>query len=872
MKRSDQFLSDTTARAGLRSEILGSGFSSASRVHGSSVRRVFVLLMALGLQLDFAAQSAVSDSEDFKKSAAKNWPTVGGDWYNTRYSRLGEINKNNVQKLGAAWVSETFDEGARSSVTPVVEDGVMFVTAGRKVHALNAKTGEKLWSYKTVPDAQAAETLVQSRKGPNEMPTLPTAVPNSKGIAVSRSLIFVGLVDGNVIALKKRTGELVWIRQTGTDAPKPLQRVSGAPVYVDGVVLTGLANGDANLRGRITALEAESGKQLWQMFTVPGPGESGHETWPSFNDTWRFGGGGVWTNAAVDVELGIAYFTTGNPVPAFAGDWRPGNNLYTCSVLAIDIKTGKLKWYYQLVHHDVFEADVGTPVVLYDLQQDSRSYKALAVLRSDGYLFQLDRRTGNPILPIEERAVPQLRSQRTSPTQPFPVGGESILMSCEDWRKERIPTGFVLGCMWTPPASPPPSEDPQNVLAPFPSARISPMTYSPLTGYFYAQTPSVLGWPRRSQDPYHLTFGTTVSNLKSYSELVAVDSRTGKIAWRKPLQTKARSAIDLTGGLLTTAGGLVFRSSSDGNVEGYDARTGDILWRYQTGMLDARGSPVSYEIDGEQYLAVPMGSTVWGFKLEGKIPAASTPDISSLEEEFSGPVVDTRVIETISLKRSSFASVTRYFIDEFAFNPSRARVTAGTRVMFVNNGNMRHEIVASDGSWGTGPLSPAQEAWVGFDKSGEYTYHCKNHPWTHGQVIVDLDAPSQIEDPWNGEHSVQSMNSFAVQATTGKEQFNQHCSSCHGEGMSGQAMAPTLFGDAFVLRWRGATVGDLFDRIRTTMPPANPGSLHRKTYLNIVAHLLRGSSLAPGSSELKDNPEELKSMIVGKTESTPLNQ
>jgi quinohemoprotein ethanol dehydrogenase len=225
---------------------------------------------------------------------------------------------------------------------------------------------------------------------------------------------------------------------------------------------------------------------------------------------------------------------------------RPGNNLYTCSVLAVDIRTGKLRWHYQLVHHDVYEADLGIPIVLYETRVGGRRRKALAVMRADGHMFTLDRETGEPLLAVEERPVPQLESQRTSPTQPFPVNGESILMSCDEWRTEKIPAGFVLGCMWTPPASPPPSTDPQNILTPFPAAKGGLLAYSPDTQYFYAHSRSFLYWARRSQDPYFLNWVGAVPGLKAYSRFVAIDSRTGKIAWRKAVPD-ARTAGPPTG-------------------------------------------------------------------------------------------------------------------------------------------------------------------------------------------------------------------------------------------------------------------------------------------------------------------------------------
>jgi plastocyanin len=454
----------------------------------------------------------------------------------------------------------------------------------------------------------------------------------------------------------------------------------------------------------------------------------------------------------------------------------------------------------------------------------------LAAIRSDGYLFELDRETGAPILSVEERPVPQLTSQMTSPTQPFPGRGDSVLMSCDEWRRERIPAGFVLGCMWTAPAS---ATDPQNVLAPFPAVRATPLAYSPITGYFYAQGTSMLGWPRRSPDPFFFDFSTAVPGLKAYKHLVAIDSRTGKVVWRTPIPAYVDHGLPthLSGGPLVTAGGLLFQSLGDGNVAGFDAVSGAVVWRFQTGMAGYSGAPATYEIDGEQYIAVPMGAAVWAFKLGGKLASAPGAVLQSApEEEFTGPVIDTAQIATTSLVTTVSGSAPRYFIDEHAFHPYRARVNVGTQVLFVNNGDVGHEVVALDGSWGTGPLSPTQEAYVRFEKPGHYTYICKDHPWAYGEIIV-VAANSPLSSSVSGK------------IKRGREQFLKHCSACHGEDLSGRATAPALAGSTFLLHWKGTSFDELYDRIRTTMPQGGPGSLGGQTYLNIVTYLLRANDL-----------------------------
>ena len=228
---------------------------------------------------------------------------------------------------------------------------------------------------------------------------------------------------------------------------------------------------------------------------VPGPGEKGHETWPADSDIWKYGGGAIWTSPSVDADLGLVYLETGNSVPQWGGELRPGNNLFNNSVVALDLKSGEVRWYYQLVHHDIWEHDVGTPLVLYDTTIGGRTRKVLLAMRTDGVPFFLDRETGMPVVPVEERAVKQDAFLKTSPTQPFTVGADRVGPACVD--KNMIPPGFEAGCYFDPIRV-----DMPNHYMPHMNMRQTPMAYSPPTGYVYASVCVNPAWIRRAETPW----------------------------------------------------------------------------------------------------------------------------------------------------------------------------------------------------------------------------------------------------------------------------------------------------------------------------------------------------------------------------------
>jgi quinohemoprotein ethanol dehydrogenase len=654
------------------------------------------------------ASSALAATPD--RPAAQDWPAIGGDWANSHYSSLHQIDTTNVKQLGGAWVHK-FD-GERSRGTPVVADGKMFVTAGAHVYAFDPKTGDTLWSYK--------------------LDTPPIGL--FKGVAVGQGLVFVGLMEGSVLALNEETGKPVWTQAIADQAAaggQGGQWVAGAPAYVNGLVIAGLSGVrtpvDRN-DGRVVALDAKTGKVKWVFHVVPGPGEAGHDSWPQDNAVWKKGGGAVWVTPAVDPALGLVYLGTGNPIPELGGEERAGDNLYTASVVALDIRTGKLKWHYQLTHHDIYEMDLGTPLVLYDAKYGGKARKGIGVMRTDGYLFLLDRASGKPILPVEERPVPQSARLKTAPTQPFPVGADQVGPNCIE--KGALPAGFKLGCYFDVI-----DVDTPNLVTPTLTMRSSPMAYSPATGMFYAAGVVSPLWMQRWDDPYVFSGDgvNTLPGVKWHGILAAIDARTDKIVWQKTTPYH----IENGSGFTATAGGLLFHGEPDGNLQALDAKTGDLLWQFQTG-ADVIGPVASYEVAGQQYVAAMSAGALWAFKLGGAIPQEPAPPPPPTESSFRGRIEATDHISISAVQTDNRAIVKAIdYKNEYTYKPLRAKVKAGSSVTWTNDGKLPHSATAADGSWTTGEIAPGQSAMVKFDKAGTYTYSCSDHPWSYAQLVVE---------------------------------------------------------------------------------------------------------------------------------------
>jgi glucose dehydrogenase len=436
-------------------------------------------------------------------------------------------------------------------------------------------------------------------------------------------------------------------------------------------------------------------------------------------------------NAAADTALGLVYLGVGNPVPQWGGELRGGDNLYTDSVVALDIKTGKPRWHYQVVHHDIWEQDLGTPMILYDAMVAGKPRKAVAAMRTDGFLFLLDRATGKPIFPVEERPAPQNPRLKTAPTQPFPVGADQLGPRCEP--KEQIPAGFKAMCEFEPI-----DYDTPNAIYPILTTRSSPMAYSPQTHMFYAAgSPGWPLWLKRYEDPKFFIAVNAVAGLKTSGILAAMDAGADKIVWEKKMPYEIQNGSGMT----VTAGGLLFHGEPDGNLQAYDAKTGDLLWQFQTG-ANAGGPVAAYEVDGQEYVALPASGSLWAFKLGGTVQPMPAPAPPKTETTMGGRINSTDKVTFGGEISDTGLEFVRKTYDEHALLPLRVKVPAGTAVTWSNQGKVPHDATAMDGSWTTGDIAPGATGSFTFAKAGTYDYTSKSEPWVHAQVVVEEASPA----------------------------------------------------------------------------------------------------------------------------------
>jgi quinohemoprotein ethanol dehydrogenase len=668
------------------------------------------------------------------KNGGANWITYGGALNNQRYSTLDQIKTDNVGELRGAWLSRLGSARGTKYIfeaDPLVIDGVMYIPTGNDdIFALDAKTGRKLWEY--FSDIPQVNDLI-------------CCGWDNRGVASGQGMIFSGQLDGSFVALDQQTGRIAW--RTQLEDYHDGFSITGATRYYDGLVFTGMSGAENGVRGRLYALDAKTGREVWRFYTIPAPGEIGGDTWPSPDDpdpvkrdAYLHGGGTVWQAPAIDPELGMIYFSTGNAGPDYDGSVRPGDNLFTASILALDYRTGQYRWHFQEAKHEIWDYDAPSPVILFDQTYNGVMRKGLSQAGKTGWVYYLDRTNGEPLIGVEYRPVPQEPRQATAATQPHPIG-DKFVDDCVTAPVKDIP---LFGCMFTPFWDIP-------VAQPGQAHNWSPTSWNPQTGYTYTMSPNNITARAMRPEQYiqgkRYTAGANITPLDQpvRSTLTAMDSRTNRIAWQKTFPG-AQSY-----GAVTTAGGLLFVGQVDGNLVAYNAATGDELWKFQTGW-GISAPPMTYSIDGVQYVAVASGGNrggvsttdgdaVWAFSLNGTIDQAPAPPPIQTRTTLGGPLV--RIGDPIRPGRDAAVTIgaDRLFEGtvqtlDYQFFPVRAQIPVGTTLSWGNEGAVVHTATALDGSFDTGDIPSGGVASVTFNSAGTFNYNCSPHPWMIAQVNV----------------------------------------------------------------------------------------------------------------------------------------
>jgi alcohol dehydrogenase (cytochrome c) len=493
------------------------------------------------------------------------WLTYSGGYNSHRFSPLRQIAVDNVARLRPVWVYQPPGTGS-IECTPIVANGVMYVTSGpTSVHALDLRSGKPIWEW-TRPIAASVLNLGFPRV--------------NRGVAILDGTVYVGTLDGYLVALDAKAGIQRWAVHVG-DNPTG-HSITAAPLIVDDKVIVGISGGEAGIRGFLDAYDAKTGKQVWRFWTVPSPGEPGSETWPG--DSWVHGGGATWLTGSYDPALKLLYWGTGNPGPDWNGDSRKGDNLYTSSLVAIDVETGKARWHFQFTPHDVHDWDANQIPVLVDTPIGGQPRSVVVTANRNGFYYALDRKTGE-----------------------FLVGTQ---YAKQTWAKGLDERGR--------PIEIPGMEPSEKGTLVYPSLQgstnWSSPSYSPATDMLYVpvrEMGSIYFKTAVEYKPGTYYTGGSEKRLdeESWGAVRALDAKTGKLAWDFRLPSPPWA------GVMSTAGGLVFGGSNEGNFFALDAKSGKPLWQFQTGG-QIRSGPMSFLVGEKQHVAVAGGHAIFVFALD----------------------------------------------------------------------------------------------------------------------------------------------------------------------------------------------------------------------------------------------------------------
>jgi alcohol dehydrogenase (cytochrome c) len=510
----------------------------------------------------------VSAQDLLVQPPAANWISYNGDYSGRRYSSLTQINSANVGQLSAAWVFHSHDAG-RLEVTPVVVNGLMLVTAANDAFALDASTGRMLWHHSRPISGGLIDDASRHI---------------NRGVGVWKNRVYMETDNAHLLCLDARSGNVIW-DVAYADWNKNYGATS-APLVVKDKVLVGTSGGDDGVRGFLAAYDAMTGKLAWRVWTIPAPGEFGSASWPG--SLYLHGGGTTWMPGTYDPGLGTLFWGTSNPSPDFEGSVRPGDDLYSDCVLALDPDTGKLKWYFQFTPHDLFDYDSLSTPILIDAAYKGRARKLLVEANRNGFLYVLDRTDGTFLsaTPFVEKLNwakgidAQGRPIRTD-VKPTPEG-------------TRVCPGYSGATNWFAPSY---NESTHSVYF---------MALEECETYFSKAQPEHF----KEGETYYSTGVKHIAEEKSQKVLVAFNLDTGAIVWKYPQAGGGRSS----GGTMTTAGGLVFFGDDANSFEAADAQNGKSLWHFNTGQ-EMSASPMSYAIGSKQYVTIAAGSDIFTFSL-----------------------------------------------------------------------------------------------------------------------------------------------------------------------------------------------------------------------------------------------------------------
>ncbi len=531
-----------------------------------------VLFACLELRAGDEPPAAISTAIDVRSEdllaqpAAANWISYNGDYSGRRYSGLAEIDTGNLGGLRAAWVFHARNT-SRLEVTPVVVNGIMFVTAANDVSALDARTGRVVWHHAW----PISEGLIDD-----------AAQHINRGVGVWHNRVYMETDNAHLLCLDVRSGNLLW--DVAYANWNKNYGATSAPLVVKDKVLVGTSGGDDGVRGFLAAYDALTGKLAWRFWTIPGPGEFGSESWPG--KLYLHGGGTTWMPGAYDPQLNTIYWGTSNPAPDFEGGVRPGDDLYTDCVLALDPDTGKLKWYFQFTPHDLFDYDAVETPMLIDAVYRGEARKLLVQANRNGYIYVLDRTSGKFL-----SATPFV--EKLNWAKGIDAQGRPLRADVEPTAAgTRVCPGYAGATNWNAPSY---SESTHSVYF---------MALEECETYFFK--------PETFQEGqgYYSTGVKRIPGETSQKVLLAFNLDTTSISWKYPQIGGGHS----WGGTMATAGGLLFFADDAGSFEAVDARNGKPLWHFNTGQ-DMSASPMSYAVAGKQYVAIAAGSDVFSFAL-----------------------------------------------------------------------------------------------------------------------------------------------------------------------------------------------------------------------------------------------------------------